>query len=109
MTVVLKAPPPSGESTPVSEFRSQIFYATIDTLLQEMNQRFNELNLTLFKSMQALVPNSSSFLHLDTLHPFHMVAQRCNPSTGPMTKTVVGAEQKSYRARANSRRSQAES
>ena len=100
---------PSGESTPVSEFRSQIFYATIDTLLQEMNQRFNELNLTLFKSMQALVPNSSSFLHLDTLHPFHMVAQRCNPSTGPMTKTVVGAEQKSYRARANSRRSQAES
>ena len=61
---------PSGESTPVSEFRPQIFYATIDTLLEEMNQRFNELNLTLLKSMQALVSNSSSFLHLDTLRQF---------------------------------------
>ena len=58
--------PPPVESTPVSEFRSQIFYATIDTLLEEMNQRFDELNLTLLKSMQALVPNSSSFLHFDT-------------------------------------------
>ena len=34
-----------------------------------------------------------------------MVAQRYNPSTG---RTVVGAEQKSYRAHANSRWAQAE-
>ena len=48
------------------------------------------------------------YRYSDNRYSFAMVAQRYNLSTGPMTKTVVGAEQKSYRARANSCRARAE-
>ena len=61
---------PTGGSTPVDDYRTVVFYATIDTLLQDLNDRFSELNLSLMKSLQALVPNSSTFLTLSSLQPF---------------------------------------
>ena len=60
----------TGDSTSVDEYRTVVFYATIDTLLQDLNDRFSELNLSLLKSLQALVPNSNSFLNLSFLQPF---------------------------------------
>ena len=35
-----------------------------------MNDRFSELNLSLLKSLQALVPNSNTFLNPSSLQPF---------------------------------------
>uniref|UniRef100_A0A1X7TD44 Uncharacterized protein n=1 Tax=Amphimedon queenslandica TaxID=400682 RepID=A0A1X7TD44_AMPQE len=35
-----------------------------------MDERFSELNLSLLKSLEALIPNSSSFLDLTVLKPF---------------------------------------
>ena len=57
----------TGDSTSVDEYCTVVFYATIDILLQDLNDRFNELNLSLLKSLQALVPNSNSFLNLSSL------------------------------------------
>ena len=61
---------PTGVNTTITEYRTLVYYATIDTLLDEMNRRFNELNLTLLQSLQALVPNSDTFLDLASLCPF---------------------------------------
>uniref|UniRef100_A0A1X7V0P6 TTF-type domain-containing protein n=1 Tax=Amphimedon queenslandica TaxID=400682 RepID=A0A1X7V0P6_AMPQE len=61
---------PTGVTNTISEYRTLAYYATIDTLLDEMNKRFNELNLTLLQSLQALVPTSDNFLDLASLHPF---------------------------------------
>ena len=57
----------TGDSTSVDEYCTVVFYATIDILLQDLNDRLNELNLSLLKSLQALVPNSNSFLNLSSL------------------------------------------
>lgn len=61
---------PTGVNTTITEYRTLVYYATIDTLLDEMNRRFNELNLTLLQSLQALVPHSDTFLDLASLCPF---------------------------------------
>ena len=61
---------PTGVNTTITEYRTLVYYATIDTLLDEMNRRFNELNLTLLQSLQALVPNSDTLLDLASLRPF---------------------------------------
>ena len=61
---------PRGVNTTISEYRTLVYYSTIDILLEEMNSRFNELNLSLPQSLQALVPNSDTFLDLDSLRPF---------------------------------------
>ena len=60
----------TGDNTSVHEYRTVLYYATIDTLLQDLNDRFSELNLSLLKSLQALVPNSGTFLKLSSLQPF---------------------------------------
>lgn len=48
----------------------QLFFATIETMLGELEIRFDSLNLSLIKSMQALAPKSKCFLDFNTLLPF---------------------------------------
>uniref|UniRef100_A0A1X7VWZ2 TTF-type domain-containing protein n=1 Tax=Amphimedon queenslandica TaxID=400682 RepID=A0A1X7VWZ2_AMPQE len=51
------------------EYKTQVYYATIDAIVEEMDERFSELNLSLLKSLEPLIPNSSSFLDLTVLKP----------------------------------------
>ena len=55
---------------PATDYCTSIYYASIDTLLGELNRRFSETNLLLLKSLQSLVPTSASFLQVSTLSPF---------------------------------------
>ena len=55
---------------PAMEYRTSVYYASIDTLLGELNRRFSETNLSLLKSLQSLVPTSASFLQVSSLSPF---------------------------------------
>uniref|UniRef100_A0A1X7SPT3 HAT C-terminal dimerisation domain-containing protein n=1 Tax=Amphimedon queenslandica TaxID=400682 RepID=A0A1X7SPT3_AMPQE len=50
--------------------RTSVYYAAIDNLLGELNNRFSETNLSLLKSLQSLVPSSTSFLQVSSLIPF---------------------------------------
>jgi hypothetical protein len=60
----------TGSSTSNDEYRCNVYYATIDVIIQEMNDRFSELNLSLLQSLEALTANSDSFLDLSILKPF---------------------------------------
>ena len=60
----------SQRATCTEDYRTQVYYSTLDILLQEMNNRFSELNLSLLTALEALVPNSDLFLSLSTLSPF---------------------------------------
>ena len=61
-----------GRSTdaPIEEFRTDVYYTTLDAMIHKMNERFSELNLSLLKALDALIPNSDLFLNLSTLKPF---------------------------------------
>ncbi len=56
--------------TSTENYRTHVYYVTIDALLEEIGNRFNELNLSLLKALDALVPKSDLFLHMPTLQPF---------------------------------------
>ena len=58
-----------NRETPIEEYRVQVYYAVIDVLIAEMKQRFDDVNLSLIKSMQALHPKSDNFFSLETLSP----------------------------------------
>ena len=61
-----------GRSTdaPIEEHWTDVYYTTLDAMIHEMNERFSELNLSLLKALDALIPNSDLFLDLSTLKPF---------------------------------------
>ena len=61
-----------GRSTdaPIEEYWTDVYYITLDAMIHEMNERFSELNLSLLKALDALIPNSDLFLNLSTLKPF---------------------------------------
>ena len=52
------------------EYRTQVYYATLDVVVAEMNQRFSDLNLSLLGATESLLPTSETFLDVDTLLPF---------------------------------------
>ena len=52
------------------EYCTGVYYATIDVLLTELNDRFSELNLSLLRSLEALIPTSTQFLHVAAIKPF---------------------------------------
>lgn len=54
-------------TTSIEDYRTQVYYSTLDILLGEMGNRFSELNLSLLTALEALVPNSNLFLNLSTL------------------------------------------
>ena len=59
-----------NRSLPVEEYCVQLYYATIDMMVGEIEARFDSVNLSLMKAMQALTPKSAKFLDFDTLAPF---------------------------------------
>jgi len=59
-----------NRSPPLEEYRVQLYYATIDIMVGEIEARFDSVNLSLMKAMQALTPKSAKFLDFDTLVPF---------------------------------------
>ena len=61
-----------GRSTdaPIEEYWTDVYYTTLDAMIHKMNERFSELNLSLLKALDALIPNSDLFLNLSTLKPF---------------------------------------
>ena len=56
--------------TAIENYRTHVYYATIDVLLEEMNNRFSELNLSILTALDAFLPSSSHFLNMSTLSPF---------------------------------------
>ena len=67
---VLTAETIGNRDAPVQEYRVQVYYSTLDTILEEMNSRFSDTNLSLLCAMQALLPTSDKFMDVDTLRPF---------------------------------------
>ena len=59
-----------SRTVPVDKYRTDVYYSTLDTIMEEMNRRFSELNLSLLSAMQALLPTSKNFLDVDVLLPF---------------------------------------
>jgi len=59
-----------NRSIQMDEHHIYIFYATLDLVVAEMNQRFGDLNLSLPGALQALLPSSEKFLDVDSLSPF---------------------------------------
>ena len=52
------------------EYRTQVYYATLNVVVTEMNQRFSDLNLSLLGAIESLFPTSEKFLDVDTTLPF---------------------------------------
>ena len=67
---VITAETIGNRDAPVLDYRVQVYYSTLDTILEEMNSRFSDTNLSLLCAMQALLPTSDKFMDVDTLHPF---------------------------------------
>ena len=59
-----------NRSLPIEEYCTQLYFATIDIVIGEIEKRFDSVNLSLMKAMQALTPKSPKFLDYDTLLPF---------------------------------------
>ena len=66
-----------NRTLPVEQYCSQLYFATIDVMVGEIERRFDSVNLSLMKAMQALTPASPQFLDYDTLLPFllHYIPQ----------------------------------
>ena len=54
----------------IEDYRTQVYFATLDVINEEMNDRFSELNLSLLKALEALIPNSDLFFDMSILTPF---------------------------------------
>ena len=59
----------TGVRNNITEYRTSVYYASIDSMLGELN-RFSETNLSLLQSLQSLVPTATSFLQISSLLPF---------------------------------------
>ena len=60
----------TGSSETDSEYCTQLYYAILDALDSELHRRFSSLNLSIFKSIDTLSPQSNKFLDFNTLLPF---------------------------------------
>ena len=56
----------TGVRNNITEYRTSVYYASIDSMLGELN-RFSETNLSLLQSLQSLVPTANSFLQISSL------------------------------------------
>ena len=68
--VILTSETLGNRSLPVEQYCTQLYFATIDIMVGEIEKRFDSVNLSLMKAMQALTPKSTKFLDYDTLLPF---------------------------------------
>ena len=88
----------TSSDTSVDEYRTQVYYNTIDVLLEEMGDRFSELNLSLLSALEALVPSSDSFLDLPTLSPFlshYNIPEAAVQSEVPIVRAFLRERQQS--------------
>ena len=60
-----------GRSTdaPIEEYWTDVYYTTLDAMMHKMNERFSELNLSLLKALDTLIPNSD-LLIFQLYNPF---------------------------------------
>ena len=58
---VITAETIGNRDAPVLDYRVQVYYSTLDTILEEMNSRFSDTNLSLLCAMQALFPTSDIY------------------------------------------------
>ena len=75
--------------TPIEEYRTDVYYTTLDAIIHEMNARFSELNLSLMGgALDAFIPNSQLFLNLSTLKPFLSHYNICEAAVTAEISTV---------------------
>lgn len=67
---IVTAETTGSKEIPIEEYRVQVYFSTLDTVLEEMDNRFSDLNLSLLSAMQALLPTSDKFMDIDTEVPF---------------------------------------
>ena len=79
-----------NRSLPVEEYRTQLYFATID-MVGEIEKHFDSINLSLMKAMQALTPRSPKFLDYDTLLPF--LSHYCIPQVEEVRTELLTAKQ----------------
>ena len=68
--MIITAETTGNRETPIQKYRVQVYYSTLDTVLDEMNSRFSDANLSLLSAMQALPPTLDTFMDVYTLCPF---------------------------------------
>ena len=82
----------TSSATPVEEYKTQVYYNTIDVILEEMGDRFSELNLSFLTALEALVPTSDLFLGLPTLSPFlthYNISETAVQSEAPFVRAFL--------------------
>ena len=57
-------------SSHCEHYKITVYFAVLDVIISEMNERFSDINLSLMKAVCALSPKSDNFLSLATLQPF---------------------------------------
>ena len=60
-------------------YKTSVYFATLDLILVEMNERFSESNLSLLRAVDALFPKSKNFLSVAKLEPFLKHYHGCLP------------------------------
>lgn len=73
-----------GRITHLHHFKVEIFYAVIDTQLQELNDRFNNVNTKLLSSTACLDPphsfsafNNAKLLEFAAFYPSESMSRSC--------------------------------
>lgn len=54
------------------EYRTNLFYPILDSILSELKDRFSDDNILILNAISALCPESSNFLHTESIRPFAM-------------------------------------
>ena len=89
--VIVTSDTVGNRSLPVEECRTQLYFATIDIMVGEIEKRFDSVNLSLMKAMQALTPKSPKFFDYDTLLPF--LSHYCFPQLEEVRTELLTAKQ----------------
>ena len=63
------AGPVGDRSDSACEYWVQLYYAALDVIISEMKERFNSVNLSLMKALQALNPKPDSCIDHDVIKP----------------------------------------
>ena len=71
------------------EYRTGVYFATIDVLLTELNDRFSKLIISLLHSLEALIPTSTVFLQNTTIKPFLLHYELSEASFSSESATAV--------------------
>ena len=61
-------------------YKTSVYFATLDVIVAEMNERFNDSTLSILKAVDALHPKSDSFLSVPKLQPLIKHYRICLPS-----------------------------